>query len=411
MKGLMKYLSPMAPDISGAVSVLFDKGGMIVILDAGGCTGNVCGFDEPRWMSYENAPGSSVIFSAGLRDMDAIFGRDDRLLKKTGAVINEIHPRFLALIGSPVPSVIGTDFRGLRRMAENRFGVPVITVPVTGMDLYDRGEKLAYKAWLEAFPWDGHVIGAAPLNLLPKDTPASLLARAQAMASLPAPLGDSAGPREGLVGDQLPAFADTVGTGDGSQGSLPRGAGRTIPSSSDAAPAPASLCQPPDCTGPMANSQNCSADSMCLPSGGWNLAVSPSALFAAEKILTQDKIPYRAFYPLPEWLCHRLDSLSSSTKPVLVVHQAVLAESIRAYLRGRGCQAEIRTGTWFTPLDRTDFHFRDEEDFETCLRDGHFGTVLADPLLARAAHGQYDRWVDLAHFAVSGQNPPHLMNS
>ena len=49
MRGLRKYLTPFAPDQSGAVSVLYEFGGIIVICDAGGCTGNICGFDEPRW--------------------------------------------------------------------------------------------------------------------------------------------------------------------------------------------------------------------------------------------------------------------------------------------------------------------------------------------------------------------------
>ena len=66
MRGLRKYLTPFAPDQSGAVSVLFELGGIVVICDAGGCTGNVCGFDEPRWFEQKSA-----IFSAGLRDMDA----------------------------------------------------------------------------------------------------------------------------------------------------------------------------------------------------------------------------------------------------------------------------------------------------------------------------------------------------
>lgn len=77
MKGLRKYLTPFAPDQSGAVSVLYELGGILVICDAGGCVGNVCGFDEPRWFSRKSA-----IFSAGLRDMDAILGRDDRLVAK-----------------------------------------------------------------------------------------------------------------------------------------------------------------------------------------------------------------------------------------------------------------------------------------------------------------------------------------
>ena len=46
MKGLYRYLSPFSPDQSGAVAVLYELGGIIVILDAGGCAGNICGFDE-----------------------------------------------------------------------------------------------------------------------------------------------------------------------------------------------------------------------------------------------------------------------------------------------------------------------------------------------------------------------------
>ena len=36
MRGLRKYLTPFAPDQSGAVSVLFELGGIVVICDAGG---------------------------------------------------------------------------------------------------------------------------------------------------------------------------------------------------------------------------------------------------------------------------------------------------------------------------------------------------------------------------------------
>lgn len=35
MRGLRKYLTPFAPDQSGAVSVLFELGGIVVICDAG----------------------------------------------------------------------------------------------------------------------------------------------------------------------------------------------------------------------------------------------------------------------------------------------------------------------------------------------------------------------------------------
>ena len=46
MKGLRKYLSPFAPDQSGAAAVLCEFHGLIIILDAGGCAGNICGFQR-----------------------------------------------------------------------------------------------------------------------------------------------------------------------------------------------------------------------------------------------------------------------------------------------------------------------------------------------------------------------------
>ena len=113
MRGLRKYLTPFAPDQSGAVSVLFELGGIVVICDAGGCTGNVCGFDEPRWFEQKSA-----IFSAGLRDMDAILGRDDRLVAKLADAAQKVDATFAAVIGTPVPAVIATDYLALKRMSE-----------------------------------------------------------------------------------------------------------------------------------------------------------------------------------------------------------------------------------------------------------------------------------------------------
>lgn len=143
MRVLRKYLTPFAPDQSGAVSVLFELGGIVVICDAGGCTGNVCGFDEPRWFEQKSA-----IFSAGLRDMDAILGRDDRLVAKLADVVQKIDATFVAVIGTPVPAVIATDYLALKRMSEKKIKLPILTVDTDGMELYDKGEE---KAFLELF--------------------------------------------------------------------------------------------------------------------------------------------------------------------------------------------------------------------------------------------------------------------
>ena len=123
MRGLRKYLTPFAPDQSGAVSVLFELGGIVVICDAGGCTGNVCGFDEPRWFEQKSA-----IFSAGLRDMDAILGRDDRLVAKLADVVQKIDATFVAVIGTPVPAVIATDYLALKRMSEKKIKLVLLQI-------------------------------------------------------------------------------------------------------------------------------------------------------------------------------------------------------------------------------------------------------------------------------------------
>lgn len=146
MRGLRKYLTPFAPDQSGAVSVLYELGGIIVICDAGGCAGNVCGFDEPRWFEQKSA-----VFSAGLRDMDAILGRDDRLVAKLVDAAEKVEAGFAAIIGTPVPAVIGTDHQALRRMCEKKTDLPVLTVNTNGMELYDAGERKAYLELFKAF--------------------------------------------------------------------------------------------------------------------------------------------------------------------------------------------------------------------------------------------------------------------
>lgn len=164
MKGLRKVLTPFAPDQSGAVSVLYGLGGLIVIIDAGGCTGNICGFDEPRWQDVRSA-----VFSAGLRDMDAILGRDKLLVSKIADACEKIDASFVALIGTPVPATIATDYKALKRMLEKEISLPVLTIATDGMRLYDEGEALAYKALADEFiskdgSLDEITLGRTPLT-------------------------------------------------------------------------------------------------------------------------------------------------------------------------------------------------------------------------------------------------------
>ena len=173
MKGFLKRLSPFAPDNSGVVSALFEFGGLIAICDAGGCTGNICGFDEPRWFTAKSA-----IYSAGMRDIDAILGRDDKLVRKLADAMEGTPLSFTALIGTPVPAIIATDFRALKRMTAKRTTLPVMAVECIGTRLYDRGEEEAYQVLFREFAGEAlpvvkgrvGVLGATPLELSRTDS-------------------------------------------------------------------------------------------------------------------------------------------------------------------------------------------------------------------------------------------------
>ena len=140
-------------DQSGAVSVVFPMDSLTVIIDAGGCTGNICGFDEPRWFSQK-----AMIFSAGLRDMDAIMGRDRELVRKIKEAAELLHPSFITLIGTPVPSVIGTDYAGLKHEIEKQTGIPVAAVNTNGMDGREKGVEKAKEALKDIFPEKSEVV-------------------------------------------------------------------------------------------------------------------------------------------------------------------------------------------------------------------------------------------------------------
>ncbi len=126
MKEFFRYLAPFAPDYSGAVSLFYQCGGFVVVCDPGGCSGNVCGYDEKRF--YDDC---GAIFSAALRDMDTIFGKDNLLVEKIVKGVGEKKYNFIALVGTPVVSVIATDLNALCIPVVIKTDIPVIRVDTT----------------------------------------------------------------------------------------------------------------------------------------------------------------------------------------------------------------------------------------------------------------------------------------
>ncbi|MCT4566451.1 MAG: nitrogenase component 1 [Maledivibacter sp.] len=168
MKGLYKTLPPFAPDYSGVCSVLFEMGGILVIHDAGGCTGNFTGYDEPRW--YGN---TSAVFSSELREVDAVLGDDDKLIRKIKEASKQIERKFIAVLGSPSPMVIGTDYDAIAKILEEKTQMPSFAFDTNGMDYYDIGASEAFLKIADYFVKPPqkkiknsvNIIGACPLDL------------------------------------------------------------------------------------------------------------------------------------------------------------------------------------------------------------------------------------------------------
>ena len=336
MRGLRKYLTPFAPDQSGAVSVLFELGGIVVICDAGGCTGNVCGFDEPRWFEQKSA-----IFSAGLRDMDAILGRDDRLVAKLADAAEKVDAAFTAVIGTPVPAVIATDYLALRRMTEKKMNLPVLTVDTDGMELYDKGEEKAFlelfKTFaVEKYPVDEHKIGV--LGMTPQDV--SDLAAADKIRDL----------FQRKYGQKAVCYC----MGDGLE------------------------------------------EVKKASSVSKNIVVSPAALATAKYLEKTFRTPYEIYYPLVEDLLPEMDYTG---KRILVVHQQVIADSIRKVLLERGAEI-VQTASWFMMKKELQ---ADEDAYIELVQNGEFDIIFADECMDRMTPKFDGTFVNTRHFAVSGK--------
>lgn len=353
-------LPPFAPDTAGAAAVLYSLGGMTVIVDAGGCAGNICGFDEPRWQE-EAAP--SAVFSAGLRDMDAIMGRDANLVAKIREAAAELTVSFVGLVSTPVPAIIATDFRAICRMVEKETGLPTIAVRTDGTRLYDRGASAAYDALVQKFtaprPHDAMRTGLGVLGLTPLDF------SREERASLHALLSREDTPIRFF--DRLDDFREAARLKE-------------------------------------------------------LLVVSPTGLKAARRLQRQWGIPIRAELP-PAFIYEafsavlsRLAALLQDGQPreVLIVHQQILANDLRRAI----CQrfpalpaAAVTVGSFFA-LDRAlqwegDLHFRGEQDFHAYLQAHPDAIVIGDALLARAVPEPFGgTLLDLPHFALSGRKAP-----
>ena len=146
MNHLYRVLPPLAPDYAGACAVMYELGGLVLIHDASGCTVNYVSFDEPRW---HEKPG--MVYCSGLTEIDAVMGNDDVLIDKALKAAEELHPAFIAYVGSSVPLIVGTDFNGIAAETEARSGIPCFGFECSGIRSYIEGASNALLALTRRF--------------------------------------------------------------------------------------------------------------------------------------------------------------------------------------------------------------------------------------------------------------------
>lgn len=146
MSKLSLFLPPFASDYSGACSVLFPFDCMVVILDAGCCTRNYAEYDEPRW-TKERKPA----FSAQIRTLDTVMGDEEGIISQVLDAARELKPACVALVGTPVPAIVGMDLAGMARDIEREDGIPCMGIATNGFDTYEHGVSRTLRMLVDRF--------------------------------------------------------------------------------------------------------------------------------------------------------------------------------------------------------------------------------------------------------------------
>ena len=158
-------------DVSGVCSALYELGGMTVMHDPSGCNSTYNTHDEIRWYDQD-----SLIYISGLTEIDAIMGNDEKFLNDIKETANELHPKFIALAGSPIPYMNGTDFPALAQVLEEETGIPAFSFPTNGMHDYIYGAGIALEEIARRFTGKNtgniqkhtvNLLGVTPLDFGP----------------------------------------------------------------------------------------------------------------------------------------------------------------------------------------------------------------------------------------------------
>lgn len=375
MRKLCIKLPPFAPDYSGVCSALYELGGMSVIHDAAGCTGNYTGFDEPRW--YDN---QRLVFCSGLRELDAVLGDDQKLINKVIMAAEDLKPEFITVLGSPVPMIIGSDFTGIAKEIENMTNVPSLGFDTTGLNYYDAGISQAYLQLAKRFvekcdvkeEKTVNILGATPLDYSANENITDLIA-----------LLEKNGYKVNASWSMHTSF-------------------EAIKQTAKAA---------------------------------MNIVISVAGLELAKYLEKHHQMPYIAYVPVGESGERRLvealqagkqDAVevaceaSDVQKRVLIVGEQILSNSMRNYLKDEYQMNNVDVATFFK-LDKKlacqgDRQLDSELKFIKLLKEDQYDVIIGDPLFKQLVPSTSKaEFIALPHVAVSSRlywhNSPRIMGA
>ncbi len=368
MKGLYRLLPPFAADISGVCSALFELGGLVVIHEPACCTSAFATFDEPRWYGS-----SSALYSSELRDVQVASGDDETLLRRIESAARTKGGKFIAIVGSPVPMAMGTDYQALARLAERRTGLPAFACDVTGTGCYDVGASIAFLELARNFVKPAspdreplvNVLGATPLDL----------------------------------GGDRPILKLTRMLG-------------------------ASGCRVLSCW-TMGSSLECIAQSA---RARLNLVLSHTGLRAARYLESEFGTPYLVGLPIgptparsfmtavrsrlrlaTRWeYTARTVAAEAGAENALVIGEQVMANAIRDCLRSDLGVGRVTVASFFDMeadlLKEGDVRLKDEDSLRALVGERQYDLVVGDPLFRDlVVASPKTRFASLPHLAVSGQ--------
>lgn len=168
MRQVAGLISTYSSDEFGICSALYELGGMVVMHDASGCNSTYTTHDEPRWYDMD-----SMIYISAISEMEAIMGDDEKFINDLVETATELHPAFIAVVGAPIPYMIGTDLHAIAAITQQQTGIPAFGFEANGMHNYLTGISMALQTVVQRFckrkihktkELSVNIIGATPLD-------------------------------------------------------------------------------------------------------------------------------------------------------------------------------------------------------------------------------------------------------